>query len=384
MVKPRRSKKIESFSDSRFDVVRVPQVFTLPGSNAADKSTDNSEAGIEDLNSQVTFEIPAYGLLGGKMASGARVTDFDFALPEAADNALQRHVFTLKSKLTKSANPQPLGVLENNGFEFDGQSNFIGWSTIPRSKGYVELISHPESSDRSVTQGVASLRLTGGEDLTVWVRSNKFEVTETGRVSISVWLKTEDPARQPPLRLALDGQSEGVSYYRFGSVGSLSPDPKANQIESRWKRFAVHFDDLPSEGLTDVRIGFDLMGPGQVSIDNVEVFDRWFDENDVKAMTQMLASTAPLLSDPIGYERCRQLLTSYWPQFLDRFIALQEIPSEPSGQAVKDGTGSVRTKRSETRGRQEGSDEIQEIEEPKVPMFRRIRNLVPQRKSPVK
>jgi hypothetical protein len=376
--------KIESFSDSRFDVVRVPRASTLPGSAAADKSTNNSEAGIEDLNSQVTFEIPAYGLLGGKMASGAKVTDFDFALPEAADNALQRHVFTLKSKLTKSANPQPLGVLENNGFEFDGQSNFIGWSTIPQAKGYVELINHPESSDRSVTQGVASLRLTGGDDLTVWVRSNKFEVTETGRVSISVWLKTEDPARQPPLRLALDGQSEGVSYYRFGSVGSLSPDPKANQIESRWKRFAVHFDDLPSEGLTDVRIGFDLMGPGQVSIDNVQVFDRWFDENDVKAMTQMLASTAPLLSDPIGYERCRQLLTSYWPQFLDRFIALQEIPSEPSGQAVKDGTGSVRTKRSETRGRQEGFDEIQEIEEPKVPMFRRIRNLVPQRKSPVK
>ena len=235
-----------------------------------------------------------------------------------------------------------------------------------------------------VIQGSASLQWTGHETQVVWVRSNKFEVTETGRLSISVWLKTETPDQQPPLRLALEGRSEGSSYYRFGSVGSLSPDSEANQIEERWKRFAVHFDDLPSEGLTDVRIGFDLMGPGQVTIDNVEVFDRWFDENDVKAMTQMLASTTPLLSDPMGYERCRQLMTSYWPKFLDQYIVLNEVPSgsETSGTSetakpTKDGQLGVNTKSEEDR-------EIQEIEEPKVPMFRRIRNLVPQRKSPVK
>jgi len=368
---------IESFSDSRFEVIRTAQV-------ATDEPTDETEANPEGLSSQVTFEIPAYGLLGGKMKSGAAVTDFDFALPDAADNALQRQVLTLKSKLTKSASPQPLGVLENSGFEFDGQSNFIGWTTIPQPKGFVELINHPAGSDPNVIQGSASLRLTGDESKVVWVRSNKFEVTETGRVSISVWLKTDKPDRQPPLRLALEGRAEGLNYYRFGSVGSLSPDSEANQIEARWKRFAVHFDDLPSEGLTDVRIGFDLMGPGQVSIDNVEVFDRWFDENDVKAMTQMLASTTPLLSDPIGYERCRQLLTSYWPKFLDQFIALKDVPVRSGVQSVGEIVKPVGARPLGTDAMQDGTNEIQEIEEPKVPMFRRIRNLVPQRKSSAK
>lgn len=375
--KTSRVEMIESFSDSRFEVVRESQ-------STLGKSMDGAEAGKEDFNSQVTFEIPSYGLLGGRMESGAAITDYDFALPEAADNALQRHVLTLKSKLTKSASPQPLGVLENNGFELDGQSDFIGWSTIPQPKGYVELINHPESPEPNSVQGVASLRLTGDDNVDVWVRSNKFEVTETGRVSISVWLKTDKPDQQPPLRLALEGQSEGVNYYRFGSVGSLSPDSNANQIESRWKRFAVHFDDLPSEGMTDIRIGFDLMGAGQVSIDNVQVFDRWFDENDVKAMTQMLASTAPLLSDPIGYERCRQLLTSYWPSFLDRFIDLKEAPVEPRGEVAGEGVESIKPSQIEKPGRQGEANEIQEIEDLKVPMFRRIRNLVPQRKSPTK
>ncbi len=368
---------IESFSNSRFEVIRSPQA--MP-----DKSIEATEATLEGFNSQVTFEIPAYGLLGGKMESGAVINDFDFALPEAADNALQRHVFTLKSKLTRSASPQPLDVLENSGFEFDGQSNFIGWSTIEQPKGYVELINHSETREPSVIQGAASLRLTGDENGVVWVRSNKFEVTETGRVSISVWLKTDKPDQQPPLRLALEGQAEGVSYYRFGSVGSLSPDLEANQIEARWKRFAVHFGDLPSEGLTDVRIGFDLMGPGQVSIDKVEVFDRWFDENDVKAMTQMLASTTPLLSDPIGYERCRQLLTSYWPSFLDQFIELKDTPAGSAGTGVGKPVEPEAPSQFGTISTAEEDNEIQEIEEPKVPMFRRIRNLVPQRKSPAK
>ena len=275
-------------------------------------------------------------------------------------------------------------MLENSGFEFDGQSNFIGWSTIEQPKGYVELINHSETPEPSVIQGAASLRLTGDENGVVWVRSNKFEVTETGRVSISVWLKTDKPDQQPPLRLALEGQAEGVSYYRFGSVGSLSPDLEANQIEARWKRFAVHFGDLPSEGLTDVRIGFDLMGPGQVSIDKVEVFDRWFDENDVKAMTQMLASTTPLLSDPIGYERCRQLLTSYWPSFLDQFIELKDTPAGSAGTGVGKPVEPEAPSQFGTISTAEEDNEIQEIEEPKVPMFRRIRNLVPQRKSPAK
>lgn len=368
---------IESFSSSRFQVISLID-------EAGVESADDNESTLEALDSQVTFEIPAYGLLGGKMESGSVITDFDFALPEAADNVLQRHVFTLKSKLTKSAIPKPLGVLENRGFEFDGQSNFVGWTTISQPKGYVELIDHPEDSDSKVIQGSASLQLTGHENQVVWVRSNKFEVTETGRLSISVWLKTETPDQQPPLRLALEGRSEGSSYYRFGSVGSLSPDSEANQIEERWKRFAVHFDDLPSEGLTDVRIGFDLMGPGQVTIDNVEIFDRWFDENDVKAMTQMLASTTPLLSDPMGYERCRQLMTSYWPKFLDQYIVLND---EPAGSETSEASETVKPAKASLLGtdaKSEEDQEIQEIEEPKVPMFRRIRNLVPQRKSPAK
>jgi len=69
-----------------------------------------------------------------------------------------------------------------------------------------------------------------------------------------------------------------------------------------------------------LRIGFDLMGQGTVWIDNVAVHDRWFDGNDARAITQLLAGAAPLIENPNSFENCRRILESYWPRFLDQYI----------------------------------------------------------------
>ncbi|MFT5303913.1 MAG: hypothetical protein ACI814_004735, partial [Mariniblastus sp.] len=376
-----------------------------------------SESGSRPEQTQyvAAVEIPAYGLVGAKMLGQDRVAEFEFELPTGSDRDLRRHVFALQAKLTQSSNPAPLSVIENPDFEFNGQPTLGGWDTGQQSSGEIRLGVESESGQSPAVGGAsddsqgqrpqqASLVMTNTTGGPVWVRSNFFESTETGRLSISVWLKTDDLTVQPPLRLALEGQSRGVSYYRFGSVGSLSPDLKANQIGSNWKRFAVHFDDLPVEGLGNVRIGFDLMGPGQVAIDNVQVFDRWFDGNDIKAMTQLLASTGPLLSNPETHDSCRRLLEGYWPSFLDQFVGngrsgesgqsqdgdsndvsgLEQgvsLPRDSSDRAA----GGDRADVNQAEGSQAESDEPREsIREAdrKVPMFRRFRGLVPQRKSP--
>jgi len=238
----------------------------------------------------------------------------------------------------------------------------------------------------------------------VWIRSNTFMGPMTGRLSISVWLRTKDADAQPPLRLAVEGRSKGADYYRFGSVGSLAPDPSMNQIDSQWKRFAVHFDDLPIDGLTNVRVGFDLMGPGEVLIDNVQIYDRWFDENDAKAITQILASTGPLLSKPETIDSCRRLLENYWIQFLDRYIdggpttvasnanklSVREAELQPQVQSefqpdfqselpdaviIEEVDPPVEHQASEYQ-----PNVGQAVEKPRIPMFRRFRNLVPTRK----
>ena len=108
--------------------------------------------------------------------------------------------------------------------------------------------------------------------------------------------------------MAIEGQTRSSTYYRFGAIGALAPDSGVNQIDNQWRRFAVHFDDLPAEDLIDLRVGFDLMGAGEVLIDNVRVYDRWLDDKDTTAMTQLLASAVELLSRPDGFESCRRIV----------------------------------------------------------------------------
>ena len=163
---------------------------------------------------------------------------------------------------------------------------------------------------------------TTGES--VWMRSNRFAPPKTGRLSVTVWIKSVI-AEQPPLRLAIEGQTRSSTYYRFGAIGALAPDSGVNQIDNQWRRFAVHFDDLPAEDLIDLRVGFDLMGAGEVLIDNVRVYDRWLDDKDTTAMTQLLASAVELLSRPDGFESCRRIVEGHWARFLDEYT--QPLPT---------------------------------------------------------
>jgi len=78
------------------------------------------------------------------------------------------------------------------------------------------------------------------------------------------------------------------------------------------------------------------MGKGTVWIDNVKVHDRWFDENDAKAMTQLLAGAAPLMDNPRSFEGCRKVLESYWPRFLDTHIEIESVTTNPN-ETIADG-----------------------------------------------
>lgn len=367
--------KIESLVGQDFQIV--------PESNPPVRSVSSSN-GMPISRVRVVFFVPPFGLVGGRtLDRELNVADFRFELPEDADKVLRKRIYSLQSKLIKSTKVKPLKAIENSDFEVQGEPALAGWDSGQQSREKIQLESSSTTSARAAQSGRASLSMTSDGQSPVWIRSNTFAAPETGRLSISVWLKTNDDRNQPALRLAVEGQSNGASYYRFGSVGSLSNDENANQLETSWKRFAVHFDDLPVDGLNGLRIGFDLMGPGQVSIDNVQVFDRWFDENDAKAITQMLASTGPLLARPESLDSCRRLLEGYWAQFLDHYVDSEEpgidrrnVSDRPGSELTADvsglDTGKIRNKKAEKEPRK------------KVPMFRRFRGFGPQRKSNLK
>lgn len=412
---------VESLSRHELDVQTTVSVLQTSSSKSAPAKTSNASNAETKKGGpfEIRISVPPFGLVGGRSSDqGFALNGFEFKLPENADRNLRRHVYSLQAKLLKSGTAQPMGVIENPEFVLGGQSTLSGWDAgdQPSSKirlnsvtGAAQTFVNPAQSgnsgkDQSQTPDRISLVMTSDDQDPVWIRSNAFDAPETGRLSISVWLKTKDAAKQPPLRLAVEGQiagqRTGSSYYRFGSVGSLSPDANSNQIGTEWKRFAVHFDDLPVEGLNNVRIGFDLMGPGNVSIDNVQVFDRWFDESDSKAITQLLASTGPLLSRPESWDRCRRLLTGYWGKFLDEYLLEEDeevekatVNQAPINSQLQSNTQQLVDPQSQSLF------PLQPVNDPYPPRFgngevdnsksgkrqpskfRRFRNFVPQRKK---
>jgi hypothetical protein len=82
-------------------------------------------------------------------------------------------------------------------------------------------------------------------------------------------------------------------------------------------------DDLPIEGLTELRIGFDLMSEGQVWIDHVQVYDTWFQQSEQRELLRSIAlayshQTNGQVSD------CEQFLQGYWPHYLKQFVPRNE------------------------------------------------------------
>lgn len=249
-----------------------------------------------------------------------RIADYRESIAESQGESLRARVRRVQERLVAAAAPRPWSVLKNSDCNALPESE-LGWR-YDQQQGGVKL--EPESGEPA--NSALHLQSSGQ---TVWVRSNELPVAETGRLSISAWIRIDPEQPQPPLRISIEADSKLAEYYRFARVGSLARDDEsAEKIAGEWKQFVVHFDDLPIHTAERCRIGFDLMGEGDVWIDRVEVFDRWFDQNDTKALTQLVAAAGPLLRDQSSWDDCRTLLDSYWLKFLEEFGTNDSMPGK--------------------------------------------------------
>jgi hypothetical protein len=157
-----------------------------------------------------------------------------------------------------------------------------------------------------------------------WVRSEPFQPPSTGRIVVLAWIRTRDRQQQPPFRLAIDGLLNGQSYYRFAPLGTdisaqtRKPTGQDTQpLSDSWSEspFLLPIEDLPTSGLTELLIGFDLMGEGEVWIDDVQVFDLYFQQNELDELLKN-AAMADLHLGKGQVAQCARYLDGYWPRFL--------------------------------------------------------------------
>ena len=176
------------------------------------------------------------------------------------ETALGTRIRKLGARTAALRNPPSLDLPANPGFERSvaNQGAIPDWAVTTRNGVSIQL-------DKSQKHGglqSAKIQSTGAVACLV---SRPFSPPSTGRLSMAVWLRVADASRQPPLRLAIEGKLQGRDYYRFAPVGQA---PCAGQpavpIAAQWGQYVFQVDDLPLEGLTSVRVRFDLMGAGEV------------------------------------------------------------------------------------------------------------------------
>ncbi|HEV3023298.1 MAG TPA: hypothetical protein VGX76_12560, partial [Pirellulales bacterium] len=230
-------------------------------------------------------------------------------------------------------NPPGYDVLQNAGFEEPPKPGgaIVGWVTdkaasaarrnpldhiIPVSDPSAKLDEHdPHSGRRSVKLS----RATGGS-----LKSHPFPAPRTGWLSVSVWMRVADATRQPRLRLALEGKRGAAAYHREVPIGDGDGNPKLSET---WTQYVFEFANVPTEGLSPLHLQFYFVDPGEVWIDDVQLFDL---ERLQPQQRLALANAFEFAERKLKngqYGDCLRQLEGYWPRFLTSNVTVAPNPA---------------------------------------------------------
>jgi hypothetical protein len=240
--------------------------------------------------------------------------------PGEIESALGMEIRKLGARAAALRNPPPLPVLANADFEksITKSTALPGWEATAREGVTITLdATHPHGG-----KSAAKIQTNGPIACLV---SQPFTAPTTGRLSMAVWLRVDAPARQPPFRLAVEGKLSGHDYYRFAQVGRPPEgSPPVAALGSEWEQFIFQVDDLPLTGLSPLRVRFDLMGPGEVWVDDVQLFNLAFSNPEIVELSKLIfLADVKLQYAQLG--DCVRLLEGYWPRFLN-----ENVPLSPS------------------------------------------------------
>jgi hypothetical protein len=265
-----------------------------------------------------TVQLQPYDLIGARLsAPDVRIRDWRVVLGREVLVRLRQAVDDMRRRIVQLRTPAPLPVLTNPGVELPVNEGVLaGWEHAQGDGIRVRI------DDSSSHEGQKSLHLRSDGPV-AWVRSNPFATPATGRLAVWMWLKVADPDRQPPLQLAIEGRLDGEAYYRPARVGAAtaSQGPSPPPLTTNWEAYLVRVDNLPPQ-VTDLRVAVDLMGAGEVWIDDVRVYDLWFAQTERNELVKLNALADLYLGKGAAVD-CDRIVSSYWAEFLRRHVRLE-------------------------------------------------------------
>ena len=274
-----------------------------------------------------SVKLPPYGIVAGEFDQpGVKLQVDEVTLPGDLRPMLYEKVQDIRARSASLITLEPRDAVNMN-FELppDETGNINGW-VHARGEG-VDVALVDSGNDNSPR----ALRVVSRRP-EVWVRSAPIDPPTTGRIAVWARLRMPEGNPQPRLRLAIEARvgppGRRQPYYRFASVGAGVASAATG---SNWARFILHIDDLPREEMDEFRIGFDLMGAGEVWIDDVEIFDASFTEKEQFQISRLIAAADYHLREE-NIAAAAQVLDGYWPRFLQEHVepATADVAETPT------------------------------------------------------
>jgi hypothetical protein len=262
-----------------------------------------------------TLELQPYDLVGVRFASAnVRLLDFDVTPPDYVPAELRRRIDNLQRRRVILEIPAPISGLQNPGFELATGGQPTNWSLSAAPPGSATVQVEPRRGHKSTS--AVRLKSTGAS---ASFYSEPFSAPQTGRLSLSVRLRVDDPEQQPAVRLSAEGQLNDGVYSPFAIVGRGAAVP----IPADWSapEFILKIDEVPASGLSNLRVRFDLIGPGTVWIDDVQLFHLDFSSIERAQLANILALSELQLGQR-KWSQCLRELDGYWPRFLTENVPL--------------------------------------------------------------
>jgi len=231
---------------------------------------------------------------------------------------LRENILAVNQQLSRLEQPTAL-LIRNGDFEDRGISSSVNGWIFDKSPGNLVTVGTAVAQQG---QRYLELQRTTASQNTLWVRSEPFAVPTTGRIAFSVWLRTKEAAQAPTVRLAIEGRYYGQPYYRPRTIGRVQTGRASNQqpavLHANWTKYVIVVDDLPVRGLTDIRVGFDLMSAGQVEIDNLQVYDLWFQPREYRELMKEVSIAFSHQKQGRVADSYR-FLNAFWPRYISRY-----------------------------------------------------------------
>jgi hypothetical protein len=248
---------------------------------------------------------------------GVRVHDVDAAASPAARAELAARLTDFEERnLTV---PRSYSALKNPSFEsLDDTGPIAGWKSTNPSAA-VEL------DGTIVRDGATSVHFRNQTGFAA-LESDPFPMPPTGQLAMTVYMRGQKLAPGAELRMVIESASAGQRYRRVQPIR-----PNAAADGNQWREQPILVNDLPLERGGDLRVRFELTGPGEVWLDAVNLYDllfplKWYKHEEAEILEfAKLKYAAESAFDEGRVVDCARVLEKYWPRFVTEYTPEAEV-----------------------------------------------------------